>query len=168
MACAVLPDALAFLDVRQTQQAAARAPQQLPTIVERHAEAATAAAEPLPHRPKPSNQPQDRLGERGGFSYAIKYSYNVVHGPPLSHAECSEWTIWQHAACLMVVPSLMRSSTSCAGYKYKETVRKKAEREELTGVECVDCKKFYAAIETWGAVGNLPACGHAVRGDPSS
>lgn len=54
------------------------------------------------------------------------------------------------------------------GYKYKEVVRKKAEREELTGIECVDCRKFYAAIETWGAVGDLPACGHAVRGVPSS
>ena len=52
------------------------------------------------------------------------------------------------------------------GYKYKETVRKKAEREELTGVECVDCKKFYAAVETWGGAGDMPACGHPVRGEP--
>ena len=47
-------------------------------------------------------------------------------------------------------------------------MRKKAEREELTGIECGDCRKFYAAIETWGAVGDLPACGHAVRGESSS
>ncbi len=45
-------------------------------------------------------------------------------------------------------------------------MRKKAEREELMGIECVDCRNFYAAIETWGAVGNLPACGHPVRGEP--
>lgn len=43
-------------------------------------------------------------------------------------------------------------------------MRKKAERAELKGIECVDCRKFYAAIETWGAPGDLPACGHAVTG----
>ncbi|CAL8462867.1 g2401 [Coccomyxa elongata] len=109
-----LPDALAFLDLRQTQQAGVRAAQQLPTIVERHAETLHRAAQPAPQRRPPENQPQLRPGE--------------------------------------------------PGYKYKETVRKKAEREELMGIECVDCRNFYAAIETWGAVGNLPACGHAVRG----
>ncbi|BDA48139.1 probable DNA endonuclease RBBP8 at C-terminar half [Coccomyxa sp. Obi] len=109
-----LPDALAFLDLRQTQQAGARAPQHLPTIVERHAESLRPATEPAPQRRPPDNQLQFRPGE--------------------------------------------------PGYKYKETVRKKAEREELLGIECVDCRKFYAAIETWGAVGDLPACGHAVRG----
>ncbi|XP_031258155.1 protein gamma response 1 [Pistacia vera] len=32
------------------------------------------------------------------------------------------------------------------GYKYVEPVRKKAERENLKGVECKQCKKFYDAV----------------------
>jgi len=32
------------------------------------------------------------------------------------------------------------------GFKYVEPVRKKAERENLQGVECKQCKKFYDAV----------------------
>ncbi|GFZ00453.1 protein gamma response 1 [Actinidia rufa] len=41
----------------------------------------------------------------------------------------------------MLVP---RSATS--GFKYVEPVRKKAERENLKGIECKQCKKFYDAV----------------------
>ncbi|KAF2319413.1 hypothetical protein GH714_015625 [Hevea brasiliensis] len=32
------------------------------------------------------------------------------------------------------------------GFKYVEPVRKKAERDNLKGVECKQCKKFYDAV----------------------
>lgn len=32
------------------------------------------------------------------------------------------------------------------GFRYREPVRKKAERENLEGVECMQCKKFYDAV----------------------
>ncbi|GMH39047.1 hypothetical protein BSKO_06945 [Bryopsis sp. KO-2023] len=50
-----------------------------------------------------------------------------------------------------------------AGFKYDEVVRKKADREMLPGFDCVDCRKFYQALSTWGHVGEAPACGHAVQ-----
>ncbi|CAL1409335.1 unnamed protein product [Linum trigynum] len=40
------------------------------------------------------------------------------------------------------------------GFKYVETVRKKAEREKLQGVECKQCKKFYDAVLENGGGGN--------------
>ena len=46
------------------------------------------------------------------------------------------------------------------GYKYRDVVRKKAERELLQGFECQDCKRFYEAVASWGPVGELPVCGH--------
>ena len=57
----------------------------------------------------------------------------------------------------------MRAGT---GYKYKEVVRKRAEREALVGVECADCWRFYAACQTWNMVplGAAPHCGHALQG----
>lgn len=36
--------------------------------------------------------------------------------------------------------------SGATGYKYIEPVRKKAERENLKGVECLQCKKFYDAV----------------------
>ena len=52
------------------------------------------------------------------------------------------------------------------GYKYKEVVRKKAEREDMLGVECTDCQRFYEACQTWNSIAPtaLPKCGHAVQG----
>lgn len=40
------------------------------------------------------------------------------------------------------------------GFKYVEPVRKKAERENLKGVECKQCKKFYDAVLPDGGQGN--------------
>ncbi|KAJ8565642.1 hypothetical protein K7X08_008218 [Anisodus acutangulus] len=42
----------------------------------------------------------------------------------------------------------MLPSTRCGatGFKYIEPVKKKAERENLKGVECLQCKKFYDAV----------------------
>ncbi len=56
-----------------------------------------------------------------------------------------------------------------AGYKYREVVRKRAERAALPGYECPDCTRFYTALESWGPLpglppGGLPACGHAAPG----
>ncbi|EFN55297.1 hypothetical protein CHLNCDRAFT_134248 [Chlorella variabilis] len=42
---------------------------------------------------------------------------------------------------------------SGTGYRYQAVVRKKAEREKLQGVECQQCKRFYAALESWGTIG---------------
>ncbi|CAI0428058.1 unnamed protein product [Linum tenue] len=39
------------------------------------------------------------------------------------------------------------------GFKYVETVRKKADREKLQGVECKQCKKFYDAVLEKGGGG---------------
>ncbi|CAN4080514.1 unnamed protein product [Withania somnifera] len=36
--------------------------------------------------------------------------------------------------------------SDATGFKYVEPVRKKAERENLKGVECLQCKKFYDAV----------------------
>ena len=64
---------------------------------------------------------------------------------------------------------LIAACTMCAraGYKFKEVVRKRAEREDLVGVECPDCRRFYAACQTWSIVppGAAPQCGHALQGD---
>ncbi|KAK9825186.1 hypothetical protein WJX81_004947 [Elliptochloris bilobata] len=51
------------------------------------------------------------------------------------------------------------------GYKYREVVRNRAERAELPGYECPDCKRFYDALQTWGAAPlPPPICGHAAPG----
>ena len=52
------------------------------------------------------------------------------------------------------------------GYKYKEVVRKKGDREAMLGVECADCQRFYEACQTWNSIApaSLPKCGHAVQG----
>lgn len=67
------------------------------------------------------------------------------------------------------VTGLTAASTlyAVAGYKYKEVVRKRAEREDLVGVECPDCRRFYAACQTWSSVppGAAPQCGHALQGE---
>ena len=64
---------------------------------------------------------------------------------------------------------LTAACTLCAGagYKYKEVVRKRAEREDLVGVECPDCRRFYAACQTWSSVppSAAPQCGHALQGE---
>uniref|UniRef100_A0A803L196 DNA endonuclease activator Ctp1 C-terminal domain-containing protein n=2 Tax=Chenopodium quinoa TaxID=63459 RepID=A0A803L196_CHEQI len=39
-----------------------------------------------------------------------------------------------------------RSGDGSKGFKYVEPVRKKAERENLNGIECKQCKKFYDAV----------------------
>lgn len=54
------------------------------------------------------------------------------------------------------------------GYKYKETVRKRADREALPGFDCPDCKGFYEAMASWGhlKVSQMPSCGHAPPGMP--
>ncbi|KAK9836606.1 hypothetical protein WJX74_004232 [Apatococcus lobatus] len=52
------------------------------------------------------------------------------------------------------------------GYKYKETVRKRADREALPGFDCPDCRGFYEAMASWGhlKISQLPSCGHAPPG----
>lgn len=49
-----------------------------------------------------------------------------------------------------------------AAYKHREVIRKREDREKLEGFECQDCKRFYDALEKWGAVavGGLPQCQH--------
>ena len=51
-------------------------------------------------------------------------------------------------------------------YKFKETVRRKADREALQGFDCPDCRGFYEAMASWGhlKVSQLPSCGHAPPG----
>ncbi|XP_042376959.1 protein gamma response 1-like [Zingiber officinale] len=46
------------------------------------------------------------------------------------------------------IPLEQRNSAGPAnkGFRYREPVRKKAERENLEGVECIQCKKFYDAV----------------------
>ena len=54
----------------------------------------------------------------------------------------------------------------CTEYKYREVVRKKAEREALRGFECADCARFYAACESWLTPGDAPpppGCGHVAQ-----
>uniref|UniRef100_J3MFT9 DNA endonuclease activator Ctp1 C-terminal domain-containing protein n=1 Tax=Oryza brachyantha TaxID=4533 RepID=J3MFT9_ORYBR len=45
-----------------------------------------------------------------------------------------------------VVRRLEREIAEIKGFKYTEPVRKKADREDLKGVECKQCKKFYDAV----------------------
>ena len=49
-----------------------------------------------------------------------------------------------------------------AVFKHQQVIRKKEDREKLEGFECQDCKRFYDALEKWGAVaiGGLPQCQH--------
>ena len=67
------------------------------------------------------------------------------------------------------VTGLTAASTlyAVAGYKYKEVVRKRAEREDLLGVECPECRRFYEACQTWSSVPPCaaPKCGHALQGE---
>lgn len=52
-----------------------------------------------------------------------------------------------------------------SGFKYREVVRKKAEREQLQGFDCQDCRNFYQALTSWGGTEPpMPACGHARQG----
>uniref|UniRef100_A0A061R785 Splicing factor 4 n=1 Tax=Tetraselmis sp. GSL018 TaxID=582737 RepID=A0A061R785_9CHLO len=56
--------------------------------------------------------------------------------------------------------------TQASEYKFKEVVRKKAERSALPGHGCSDCQKFYEALRSWGTNATLvplPECGHATR-----
>ncbi|GAB4818915.1 hypothetical protein N2152v2_005961 [Parachlorella kessleri] len=53
------------------------------------------------------------------------------------------------------------------GYKYQDVVRKQDERQKLKGTECLQCQRFYEALQTWGTVAGgepLPGCGHVPRG----
>ena len=43
-------------------------------------------------------------------------------------------------------PQMAPPKTGAGGFKYVEPVRKKAERENLKGIECKQCKKFYDAV----------------------
>ena len=54
-----------------------------------------------------------------------------------------------------------KHSVSAAGYKYREVVRKKADREQLQGFACQECEGFYRAVQSWGMANcQLPTCGH--------
>ncbi|MCL7024665.1 hypothetical protein MKW94_021788 [Papaver nudicaule] len=46
------------------------------------------------------------------------------------------------------------------GFKYVEPVRKKADRENLKGIECKQCKKFYDAVLPGGDNNNNLRCEH--------
>ena len=35
----------------------------------------------------------------------------------------------------------------------------------LQGIQCLDCKQFYEAVETWGDHAPLPICGHVLQGE---
>jgi hypothetical protein len=48
-------------------------------------------------------------------------------------------------------------------FKHQEVIRKRKDREKLEGFECQDCKRFYNAMEKWGAIGDLPQCQHLVN-----
>ncbi|KAG7673633.1 hypothetical protein Ndes2526B_g02915 [Nannochloris sp. 'desiccata'] len=48
-------------------------------------------------------------------------------------------------------------------FKHQEVIRKRKDREKLEGFECQDCKRFYDAMEKWGAIGVLPQCQHHVN-----
>lgn len=67
---------------------------------------------------------------------------------------------------LAICNGMQRAEIVCMhpGYKYREVVRRKDEREALQGFDCENCKRFYQAITSWGPIANLPtpACGHAV------
>ncbi|KAL0051390.1 hypothetical protein WJX82_006484 [Trebouxia sp. C0006] len=48
-------------------------------------------------------------------------------------------------------------------FKYQEVVRGKADRAALQGIQCLDCRRFYEAVNTWGHEGQpLPTCGHTL------
>lgn len=47
-----------------------------------------------------------------------------------------------------------------AGYKYRDVVRKKAEREQLQGFTCPDCEGFFRAVLSWDKNAKLPTCDH--------
>lgn len=53
--------------------------------------------------------------------------------------------------------------TEKKGFKYIEPVRKKAERENLKGVECKQCKKFYDAVLCNGEDNNTSNGDHNIR-----
>lgn len=61
---------------------------------------------------------------------------------------------------------LLLISVMCtlAGFKYVESVRKQAARRELQGVECVHCRQFYDALDSWGVFDKVPGCGHISEG----
>lgn len=50
-------------------------------------------------------------------------------------------------------------------FKYCEVVRGKEARENLAGWDCAQCRAFYDALSTWGAVvaGTAPVCGHVLK-----
>ena len=89
--------------------------------------------------------------------------------------DCDNAESWHDAApCTSAKPAVPASlfdsfDATCTGpgYKYKEVVRKKEEREALLGVECQDCQSFYRACQTWGTLAPAagPECGHAMDGD---
>lgn len=49
------------------------------------------------------------------------------------------------------------------GFKYQEVVRRRADRDDMPGFDCADCKAFYDALATWGHVHDAPACGHTIK-----
>ncbi len=52
-----------------------------------------------------------------------------------------------------------------AGYKYHDVVRRRSDREQLKGIECEHCKRFYDAMESWGTFNRPPPCGHIKPGN---
>lgn len=52
-------------------------------------------------------------------------------------------------------------------YKYQEVIRRKDEREKLTAFECEACRRFWEAIDTWGAIPQQPGT-HAMASSSSS
>ena len=75
------------------------------------------------------------------------------------------WGDRQECKLLICLSKLAYGCTG-PGYKYKEVVRKKSEREAMLGVECPECQGFYEACQTWNSMApaELPKCGHAVQG----
>ncbi|XP_056686631.1 protein gamma response 1 isoform X1 [Spinacia oleracea] len=49
---------------------------------------------------------------------------------------------------LQALPSRSGDGDGPRGFKYVEPVRKKADRENLNGIECKQCKKFYDAVRS--------------------
>lgn len=94
------------------------------------------------------NTPLENI--RGNMKKATKEEHDVQDPAPkdmISHSSDDE------TQNLNVDPDLapqkqqiLPSSAGTKGFKYVEPVRKKAERENLKGIECKQCKKFYDAV----------------------
>lgn len=86
---------------------------------------------------------------RGNMNKVPKEEAQDVPNPALKGMDCNESddeTQDIHADPLSQKQRHPIPMSENKGFKYVEPVRKKAERENLKGVECRQCKKFYDAV----------------------